>query len=371
MAGSGRPIVLNQTVLPDYRLPLFEALRERYRARLVITCGDESPPSGLRSCTDARRVATVRENVGVLGRRLVWQRGLVEDARRTPLLITEFNMRAPSTWAALAERHARGLPTVLWGHSRGRTRALEPLRRWMLRRADGFIAYTNTQAEAIRCECPWLSVRTAPNALMWQRDCWLHEGSEDDAWDILFVGRLITAKKPLLLLRAFSEATPLLPPRARLVFVGDGPERAGLHSEASRLGVGGRVQFHGHEASVEELRRLYGRTVVSVSPGYVGLSATQSFAFGVPMLVAAEEAHSPELEACVEGISARFFTSGDASDLAHLLVDSYEHRDALLRGRRSLSEWTSSRYSLDRMLQTFEETIEDFMSPLQSECAAT
>jgi glycosyltransferase involved in cell wall biosynthesis len=354
-------IILNQTVVPDYRLPLFAALRQRYGPRLTVTCGASSPTSGLRSCDRAIEIARLRKNVAILGRQLLWQTGVVEDARRTPLLITEFNMRAASTWAALAERHAQGLPTVLWGHARGRNRALDPLRRWMLRRAEGFIAYTDSQAEAIRRECPWLSVRTAPNAVIWMRDCYSLAGAEGSAWDVLFVGRLIAAKKPLLALHAFADAATRLPRHARLVFVGAGPEATRLESEAIRLGLQGRVHLHGHEADLESLRRIYGQAVVSVSPGYVGLSATQSFAFGVPMLVADGEPHSPEIEACVEGVSARFFASDSPAALASLLVDSFERRDAILRGRKSLAAWTAERYSLDRMMQTFESMIDEFL----------
>jgi len=359
--GLASPILLNQTVVPDYRLPLFEALVSRYGGGLHITCGEESPTSGLRSCAQARSVAAFRRNIGLVGNRLVWQADFVEDARHASLLITEFNMRAPSTWVALGERHSRGLPSVLWGHARGRTRALDPLRIMMLRRADGFIAYTESQAEVVRKECPWLSVRTAPNAVMWSKDCWSAEKAAEQVWDTLFVGRLIASKKPGLLVQGFAAAAPKLPRKASLVFVGEGPESGSLRAEASRLGIGGRVRFHGHVSELEKLRNIYGTAVISASPGYVGLSATQSFAFGVPMLVAASEPHSPEVEACVQGVSARFFASGDVTALANALVQSYEDRDDLLSRRRSLAEWTASRYSLDRMVQAFESTISEFV----------
>jgi len=361
MDASRNPIILNQTVVPDYRLPLFEALLQRYGPSLTVTCGAASPTTGMRSCDRAPKIARLRRNVAILGRQLLWQSGLIEDARRTPLLITEFNMRAASTWAAVAERHASGLPTVLWGHARGRNWALNPLRRWMLQRAEGFIAYTDSQAEAIRQECPWLYVRTAPNAVMWMHDCHAIAGAEGNAWDVLFVGRLISEKKPMLALHAFADAVPRLPRQTRLVFVGAGPEATRLTSEAVRLGLQDRVHLHGHEADLESLRRIYGQAVVSVSPGYVGLSATQSFAFGVPMLVAEREPHSPEIEACVEGVSARFFASNSPPALASLLVAAFEQRDAILRGRKSLAAWTAERYSLDRMMQTFESIIDEFL----------
>ena len=58
-----------------------------------------------------------------------------------------------------------------------------------------------------------------------------------------YVGRLVPAKGVDVLVRAFAAAS--LPADARLVLLGDGPERANLVALADRLGIGARVEVTG------------------------------------------------------------------------------------------------------------------------------
>ncbi|MFZ5961904.1 glycosyltransferase [Thalassococcus sp. BH17M4-6] len=60
----------------------------------------------------------------------------------------------------------------------------------------------------------------------------------------LAVGRFVEKKAPLVTLQSFAEATADRPD-ARLDFVGDGPLLAPAQALAERLGVSGKVMFHG------------------------------------------------------------------------------------------------------------------------------
>jgi glycosyltransferase involved in cell wall biosynthesis len=65
---------------------------------------------------------------------------------------------------------------------------------------------------------------------------------------ILCIGRLEAQKDISLALRAFAELSPLI--GARLVILGEGPDREKLHMQAVALGISGRVDFAGHVANV-------------------------------------------------------------------------------------------------------------------------
>jgi glycosyltransferase involved in cell wall biosynthesis len=67
---------------------------------------------------------------------------------------------------------------------------------------------------------------------------------------ILAIGRLEAQKDFALTLKAFAELSPLT--RARLVILGDGPDRAKLQALANRLGIAGRVEFQGYVTNVQE-----------------------------------------------------------------------------------------------------------------------
>jgi hypothetical protein len=84
-----------------------------------------------------------------------------------------------------------------------------------------------------------------------------------------------------------------------------------------------------------------------MSPGYVGLSITQSLSYGVPMIVARDEPHSPEIEAMRERFNAITVASDDAEALAGVMVEMASDRDAWLSRRADIAADCAGRYSVE------------------------
>jgi glycosyltransferase involved in cell wall biosynthesis len=346
-----RSIALLQTLAPDYRRPVFAELE-------AATKGDFHLYSGLEYFDETVKAApqvvdhTAVRNRFLLGRRLSWQTGMWLPLLKADVAILEFNPRILSNWGLLLARRVLGKRTVLWGHAwprRGRRTRSLPIRHAMVMLADGLLVYTESQARELRQVLPKVRITPAPNAL-YKRSDMLGDSSLTEpspATDFIYVGRLVEAKKPGLLLEAYRRAAERLPTTCRLVFVGDGPLRSELEQSTAELGS--RVHFAGHVSDFETLRGLYGRSLASVSPGYVGLSITQSFAFGVPMLIARNEPHAPEIEAAIEGANAAFFNESDADALAQLLVETWQQRDTWLKRRNEIRRDCAERYSVELM----------------------
>jgi glycosyltransferase involved in cell wall biosynthesis len=226
----------------------------------------------------------------------------------------------------------------------------------MRRLADTLILYTEAQAEELKTHSPSADVVAAPNAL--------YSRSELDAeldgarpHDFVYVGRLTEEKKPDLVLSAFSRAAPVLPSDIRLVFVGDGPLRARLEADALASGLEGRVFFLGHVSDVDDLRGVYAGALASVSPGYIGLSLIQSLGFGVPMIAARDEPHSPEIEAAREGENVAFVASDSPEALASALESMAADRDLWASRRAAIAAPIRSRYSIEGMVASFVDAI--------------
>lgn len=357
-------ILLSQAIVPDYRLPLFQELKRRLGDRFTLACGQDGFATALQTCAAAHSLRVELRNRYLFSRRLLWQQGLMERAMAADLLIIEFSLRTISTWLVLARRAAQGKPTVMWGHAAGRSRRMDWLKRWMFRRCQGFVAYTQSQADRIKGEFPPLLVWAAPNAVMWRRECYFEPQAPDLINGIIYVGRLVAEKKPRLLLDGFAEAlrAGLVPKEATLLFVGDGPEREELQNLTRKAGLTEKIRFAGHVAEIGRLRTLYRDALFSVSPGYVGLSATQSFSFGVPMLIADDEPHSPEIEACRAGENAAFFTANEIEALARGMGDLYRDRALWLSRRAAISQAAGEIYSLDAMADTFESVADTLLA---------
>jgi glycosyltransferase involved in cell wall biosynthesis len=141
---------------------------------------------------------------------------------------------------------------------------------------------------------------------------------------------------------------------SRLVLIGAGSEEAELRSLVERLGIQPRVSFPGWISNPAGLRGEYESSFASASPGFAGLGLTQSAGFGVPMVVASDEPHSPEIELS-ERDAVEWFRSDDAEDLARALRVLWLTRHNL--PRRELQDWISESYSAEAMARGLEAAL--------------
>jgi glycosyltransferase involved in cell wall biosynthesis len=358
---ANRPsVVLLQTCFPDYREPVFDEIDRRFRGDFELVCGEDYFTGDVNVCTQPKPWHTPAGNVFLFSRNLLWQNRVVERLCEADIALLELNPRVISSWVILLARRMSGVPTLLWGHVWARDGIgawTNIIRLMMMRLADGIIPYTYTQGKELQRRLPGLLVVTAPNSLVPKAACVAAIAPMERTTDIIFVGRVKRDKKPGLLLEAFALAIPHLGPEVRLVFVGEGPETASLKQRAGEHYLAHRVIFRGHVIDAVKLREIYSTAFCAVSPGYVGLSAIQSFAHGVPMVVADREPHSPEIEACFEGQNSRFFRSDDSRDLADKLGEMWRDREAWWGKRTDIASWVAEQYSVENMADGFESAV--------------
>lgn len=346
-------IVFVQTVIPHYRVRFFQSLQAELGQRLHVISGTEDWTLDV-AHADGVTHASAR-NRFLLGRRLLWQSGVVRPALEAPVAVINLNPRILSSWVVLLVRHVRGRKTVLWGHvwSRaGRTSRTERIRGAMRRLADVLVVYTETEARTARSLRGSHRVVAAANALYSEAELGPPPAVEHTT-DFVFVGRLVDEKQPGILLDAFGRALAQLPADTRLVFVGDGPLRSSLESAALERQLSDRVVFAGHVSKVEGLRRIFAPAIASVSPGTAGLSVIQSLGFGVPTIVADRARHGPELEAAIEGDNAILFDATSPAALEAALVAVAASRDEWRSRRPAIASRIADRYTIEAMTAAF------------------
>lgn len=357
-------LIVRHVCVPDYRVELFRRLSE-LNPGLVVMGGDEYFSPTIRNGAAGETWWARRGGRFFVRRRLVWLERMRMRIDAQTVVIHEWNPRIVSFWMDLLICRRRGARMIVWGHAwgkRGPNGLMFFLRHWMSRRADAVICYTETQADLTRQIDRGVLVAAAPNACMSRDDCGV-SGEEARRDAIVFVGRLVPAKKPRLLIEGFAAACRQDPGfRAKLVIVGEGPERVRLESRLHDLGLADRVLWLGHQSDVAKLRSVYERAFVSVSPGYVGLSLTQSFAFGVPALIARDEPHSPEIEAARDGWSSYYFASDDPTDLGSKMLNAWQEWRGIEGKRRELAAWTAENYSFEKMAERISATVHSIAS---------
>jgi len=171
---------------------------------------------------------------------------------------------------------------------------------------------------------------------------------------ILFVGHLGGAYDVELLLRAFQIVLKDVP-KAKLMVVGDGPQRGVLSNLARNLGIEGSVTFAGRITDRGALSSCYRSSRVVVVPfnstGYfLPLSATEAMSSGRPVIATM----------ALEGMEGVFPVSHDSAALAramtHVLTLEEGEYLKLTRSTRAYVERTcDSRVVADDLLRLYRE----------------
>jgi glycosyltransferase involved in cell wall biosynthesis len=343
-------ILIVQTSVGDYRQGLLDVLESTHLPVLVV-CGEKyfDPTTVTRAGSSVLKMSL--HNRFLLDRRLLWQTGALKASLSAGAIVLEFNPRILSNWVLAVLGRLRRQRVVFWGHlhsRRGSGHWTNVLRTAMRSLGTGFLAYTEDDAEELRRSGYRRPVHVAANSL-YSRDQMRAAPLDLEARTFIYVGRLVPEKKPLLLIKAFG-VVQAKGSSARLVLVGDGPLREDAAKLLSELGVDPALAMPGHIADYDELRSLYQTAVCSVSPGYVGLSVTQSLGFGVPVIYPRDEPHSPEV-ALLDRTNSLEFTSDDEESLASVMLQALSDRDVWQGRRDAISSETSRVYCTEVMAE--------------------
>lgn len=142
---------------------------------------------------------------------------------------------------------------------------------------------------------------------------------------VVHVSNFRPVKRPQDVIRVFARIARERP--ARLIAVGDGPERSRAHELARRLGVHDRVHFLGSFPSVETVLGVADLFLLPSEQESFGLVALEAMACGVPV-VSSDAGGLPEV--VLEGETGYLRPPGDADAMAEaslgLLADEDRRR---------------------------------------------
>lgn len=358
--------VLYLAVLPKYRAECIRLLRTALGSRLSILISaahlDPSVKSGI-----PREFYREVQILRFAGKRAFVQTGHLAEAMAASTTVVDLNPRSVTAWVVLVGRWLLRRRTLVWGHIHPQAGASAPtarLRTNMRRLASGTISYTYRDARKAVEDLPGQKVWTAPNSLYLSERISPAKSDSRGRTDVLYVGRFAKEKKVDLLVRGFSRATSEAS-EMRLVLVGGGAQEPELRQLAKDLGIADRVVFPGWIDDMTILRSFYERAVCTASPGFAGLGLTQSLGFGVPMVVADNEPHSPEIELDESG-GVSYFESDSEVALAKELLTQWGQREGL--PSLHFSDYTRHRYSAEAMAEGLLSALRDdsaFMSQIE------
>jgi N-acetyl-alpha-D-glucosaminyl L-malate synthase BshA len=156
-------------------------------------------------------------------------------------------------------------------------------------------------------------------------------------------------KRTADVIRVFARVARELP--ARLLMIGDGPDRSAAEWIAHRKGIQDRVHFLGKQSSVSEILPLADLLLMPSELESFGLVALEAMACRVPT-IATRVGGVPEL--IEDGVNGRLFSVGDVEGMAEgaleLLRDSDRYHAMAEAARRT----AQSRYCASKILPLYE-----------------
>ncbi|WP_405370092.1 glycosyltransferase family 4 protein [Nonlabens sp. Asnod2-A12] len=346
-------MIIFQNLIPTYRVNFFEYLRSKPEDKITIFSGQDSFDQTV--VADKNFIVNHElKNSYLFKRKLLIYRGIWYTLFKVEVLIFELNPRNITAWIFLIIRKFFNLKTVLWGHAwsrSGKNSKSEFLRHFMRTLATSIITYTESQAEELKGKMTKKDIKSSSNAIYFK-----HQMSTDistDKKNIIYVGRLVVEKKIRFLYLTFKEILPELPDDVNLVIIGSGPEKEFLERDILKEKLHNRVALIEPLFTYDDLKKYYDNSLVSVSPGYVGLNIIQSFSFGVPMVFSRSESHSPEIEAAIENLNSISFETDSIKDFKECLLNIYLNKNYWINRREEILVECKNKYSIERMAQPF------------------
>jgi len=164
-------------------------------------------------------------------------------------------------------------------------------------------------------------------------------------------------KRVLDVIETFARVSRALP--ARLLMIGDGPERSAAEFLAMRLGVGDRVDFVGKQENVNELLALSDLMLMPSEMESFGLAALEAMACRVPA-VATRVGGVPEL--IVDGVNGLLYEIGDVDGMAAGAISILSDPALLERLSTAARRTAQDHFCASRIIPLYEKYYERILA---------
>ncbi len=145
---------------------------------------------------------------------------------------------------------------------------------------------------------------------------------------------------------------------AKLLLIGDGPERNRVEELTRRLGVAAHVRFLGKQDAIEELLAVADLFILPSSSESFGLAALEAMACEVPV-ISSDVGGIPEVN--IQGVTGYLSPVGDTDDMARNAISILEDEEKLSRFRAAALE-QAERFDLERIMPLYESYYEQVIA---------
>ncbi len=228
--------------------------------------------------------------------------------------------------------------------------------RFSIQRSDGLTAVSESLARetVLRFDVPREGIRVIPNFVdlqQYKRDaypCHRDQLAQPGEKILMHISNFRPVKRVADAVRVLARVNRRIP--ARLVFIGDGPDRGKAQAVAEEEKIADRVIFLGKQESVAELLSCADLFLLPSESEAFGLVALEAMACGVPV-VATAVGGVPEV--VPQGVAGLLAPAGDLEEMANDAIYLLEDRERW-RQFSAAARITSEAFSAERVIPMYE-----------------
>jgi L-malate glycosyltransferase len=338
-----RRVSIIQREIPHYRVRFFEELYAQGRLQgLDIQVYTGAPPILISSSPAFPYQVLSVLRFGEKKSGASWMYELEKAIAGSDIVVAPQELQCLTVPYLWTKRKRICTSWIWWGHGYNFQASIHPsaaikvkeaIKRFMTRRADGLITYTEGGADYWRKQglpkdwvIPYNNTIDVEGLRKVRADITEQQLIElrcklaiEGKRVLLFSGRLYTEKKVDFLLKSFALLKNIYP-KVALLIIGDGEERRKLEQLATQLNLHD-VHFLGELVNPRDTAVYFSLADLMVLPSLVGLAIVHGFAFGLPLHTTDSPGHGPELDylSGKNGIMAKHDVVQYAEAMASLL----------------------------------------------------
>lgn len=362
-----------QRIFSHYRKAFYDGLARKYELQLLhgrdssgieMASSDYSYPIG--------QLTFFREKVRIYFSGKIGGKGanvLVLDFA-VQILLLPFYM-----WRARLNR----TKVLLWSHGYDRKKGFNPAirlidryRALLINYSDGLLVYSEEDKNYLQKRGIQRPIYVVPNTLDSDyirsvksslSGCDSRLFNNPYKYNLTFIGRMVSGKQPILLLKMLEHLPETLRNATAIHFIGDGPERRKIEDALSGHPLRLQVFFHGALYDENEIGKVLLETDLVIMPGEVGLSLNHALLYDVPVVCFRKDAqgpfHGPEEAHLLDGKTGFWVEKNNLVDMAKC-VEEYLCDGCKRKYMKAfVASYVEQHLTIDKMMTGFNHAIQE------------
>jgi glycosyltransferase involved in cell wall biosynthesis len=366
-------IVLIERIFPKYRKDLLDELSNHIKFKLLHA----NNKSGIKqvSAPYSKQIDSLSYSRNVTNTFLNVFPYILKV--RPKIIIHDFSIGIASLLPTLFLARLSGIKFILWGHGYDRTKGFHPkksimdkLRIWLLRKTDAAILYGHEAkrelSEYVHAEKLFVALNCLnTNVLNIIRERLEVEGRDSvkkrigfkHRYNLIYIGRILEAKKPELLIEIYSYLREKYDGILGIHYIGDGDYIDRLKDQVKLKGIENNIYFYGSVHDDDANGEMLFCSDLMVMPGFVGLSINHAFNFNCPVVSFKQKGNGPEVENVINERTGFIVEEHSVAAMAQTISNYLENKEMQDRMRMNVRHTVEHICSIDNFIDGFLSAI--------------